>query len=287
MYFNIYQSILTMRKIICLLILNLTIIYAEAQIDVPAPSPAATIIQKFGLTEIKVEYSRPSVNGRVVFGTLLPYDSIWRTGANDPTTFTTKDSLTINGKGLPKGTYIILTRPSKLSWEVIFNKNPLVSYTNYRPEDDVLRLTVPVTMTNHHIETFTISTSDIKSDNCTLAFEWENSSVKLQLVNDVHTKVMKQIKQKLSGISQAEYTSMARFYFENGENINDALDFIIKAVAMGEGYSNLRLESLILAKSGNTKQAIIVAKKSLEKAKAVNNKDFIKMNTESIAEWEK
>lgn len=276
-----------MKKITSLFILTLFAVLVKAQIDVPVPSPAATVIQKFGLTEIKLEYSRPSVNGRKIFGNVVPFDSIWRTGANDPTTFTTKDSLTINGKGLAKGTYIILTKPGKTNWEIIFNKNPLVSYTNYRPQDDVLRISVPVNKTDELIETFTIIPAEIKSDKCTLVFEWENSVVKLQLVNDVHTKVMNQIKQKLAGLTQSEYTTMARFYFENGEDINQALTFINKAVAMGEGYGNLRLQSLILAKSGDKKQAIVAAKKSLERAMASNNQDYIRMNKESIAEWEK
>ena len=276
-----------MKKIIYLLVLIFVLQNANAQIDVPAPSPGASFTQKFGLTEIKMEYSRPSVNGRVIFGNILPFDSLWRTGANGPTTFTAQDSLTINGKGLPKGTYIILSKPGRTSWEIIFNKNPAVSYTNYIPQDDVLRISVPVSKTSTKVETFTISVSDVKSNNCMLAFEWDNVSVQLQLVHDVRNKVLKQIRQKNAGPTQSEYTAMARFYFENNENVGDALGFINKAVAMGETFANLRLQSLILAKSGDKKQAIIAAKKSLEKATAANNQDYIRMNKESIAEWEK
>ena len=120
-----------------------------------------------------------------------------------------------------------------------------------------------------------------------LAFEWDNASVQLQLVHDVRNKVLKQIRQKNAGPTQSEYTTMAGFYFENNESVSDALGFINKAVAMGETFANLRLQSLILAKSGDKKQAIIAAKKSLEKANAANNQDYIRMNKESIAEWEK
>ena len=276
-----------MKKIIYLLVLIFVLQNANAQIDVPAPSPGSSFTQKFGLTEIKMDYSRPSVNGRVIFGNILPFDSLWRTGANGPTTFTTQDSLTINGKGLPKGTYIILSKPGRTSWEIIFNKNPAVSYTNYIPQDDVLRISVPVSKTSTKVETFTISVSDVKSNNCMLAFEWDNVSVQLQLVHDVRNKVLKQIRQKNAGPTQSEYTAMARFYFENNESVSDALGFINKAVAMGETFANLRLQSLILAKSGDKKQAIIAAKKSLEKATAANNQDYFRMNKESIAEWEK
>ena len=276
-----------MKKIIYLLLFIIGLQNANAQIDVPAPSPGASFTQKFGLTEIKMEYSRPSVNGRIIFGNILPFDSLWRTGANGPTTFTTQDSLTINGKGLPKGTYIILSKPGRTSWEIMFNKNPAVSYTNYLPQDDVLRLTVPVTKTSKKIETFTISVSDIKTNNCMLSFEWDNASVQIQLVHDVRSKVMKQIKQKNAGPTQSEYNAMAKYYYDNNESISDALTFINKAVAIGETMANLRLQSQILAKSGDKKQAIVAAKKSLEKAIAANNQEYVKMNKESIAEWEK
>lgn len=276
-----------MKKIIYLLVLMLAVQTVNAQIDVPAPSPGAGFTQKFGLTEIKMEYSRPSVNGRVIYGNILPFDSLWRTGANNPTTFTTNDSLTINGKGLAKGTYIILSKPGRTGWEIIFNKNPAVSYTNYKPQDDVLRVSVPVIKTNEKVETFTIGVTDIKSNSCSLVFAWDNASVKLQLVHDVRTRVMNQIKQKLAGPSQSEYNAMARYYFDNNESISDALAYINKAVGMGETYGNLRLQSQILAKSGDKKQAIAAARKSLEKAIAANNQDYIRMNKESIAEWEK
>ena len=120
-----------------------------------------------------------------------------------------------------------------------------------------------------------------------LSFEWDNASVQIQLVHDVRSKVMKQIKQKNAGPTQSEYNAMAKYYYDNNESISDALTFINKAVAIGETMANLRLQSQILAKSGDKKQAIVAAKKSLEKAIAANNQEYVKMNKESIAEWEK
>lgn len=276
-----------MKKISSLLLVILAVQITYAQIDLPAPSQGATLTQKFGLTEIKIDYSRPSVNGREIFGKLLPTDSIWRLGANTPTTITLKDSITVNGNGLAKGTYNVIARTGKNNWEILFLNDLSMSAFTYKPASEYLKITAPVMKTGKSVESFTISTSNIKTNSCTLSFEWENSSVSLQLVQDVHTKVVNQIKQKAAGPTQAEYAAMARYYLENGDSLSDALTFINKSIEKTEGFANLRIKSLILAKSGDKAQAIETAKKSLEKAVAAKNQDYIKMNKDSIAEWEK
>jgi hypothetical protein len=274
------KQILSLLAIVCTL-------SAVAQIDLPAPSPAATLTQKFGLAELKIEYSRPSVKGRKVFGNVVSYDSIWRTGANESTKFTITDSVTIAGKGLAKGTYVLLTRPSKGSWDIIFNKNLNVSYSNYLPEYNVLTVNVKPITTNYTTETFNITTNNIKLNECTVQLAWENTIAEFTVINDPSKKILKQIKQKLDGPTASEYNAMARYYLENNLNMEEALVYINKAVIMDEGYGNLRNKSLILAKMGDKKLAIETAKKSLERAVKNKNLDYIRMNNESIAEWSK
>lgn len=259
-----------------------------AQINTPAPSQSASFIQKFGLTEIKVEYSRPSVKGRKIFGDVLPFGEIWRAGANDPTKFTTADSITVAGIGLPKGTYIILARPGATEWEIIFNKNPLVSYTNYIPSNNEIKLKIKPTILNQKVETFTISTNDIGFNSCNLDFTWENTLIRIPLTNEVDSKVMAQIKQKNDGPTVSEYNAMARYYFDNNKDAKSALEFIDKGIAKsGETYGNLWLKSSILGKLGDKKSAIEVAKKSIEKAQIAKNTDYVRMNESNIAEWSK
>jgi hypothetical protein len=262
----------------------------NAQIDMPQPSPAATLTQKVGMAEIKIEYSRPAMKGRKIMGEIVPFGDIWRTGANSPTKFTTSDSITIGGKGLAKGTYVVMTRPGKDSWEVIFNKNPAASAFNYTPEiqkDDVVKvmgkpMTLPMS-----IENFTFNIGNITANSANIEMMWENTYVTVPFTNDVDGKVMAQIKSKLDGPSQNEYFAMSQYYFDNGKGNTEALDFVNKAVAKGERFWMLRHKSLVQAKMGDKAGAIATAKRSMELAKTEKNMDYVRMNEKSIAEWTK
>ncbi len=276
-----------MKKLLLVVFTALLGFHVEAQINVPAPSPGAMFSQKFGLTEIKVEYSRPSISGRKVFGELVPFGKIWRLGANESTKFTTSDSITIAGKGLAKGTYVLLAIPDKNEWTIVFNSNIKVSYDNYKPETNVLELKVKPEMTTPAVETFTISTTNLTKNTCNLDFTWENTLIRLPMDNETNSKVLAQIKQKLAGPTQGEYLSIARYYLDNNMELKSALEYADKAITMGEGIGNLRTKALIYAKLGDKKSAIEWAEKSLAKAQKANNQDYIKMNEASIAEWKK
>ena len=280
-----------MRKvsfILTVFIMFCTITFSSAQINTPQPSPNASFTQKFGLTEIKVEYSRPGVKGRTIFGGVVPYGELWRTGANGATKFTTTDSITFGGKGLAKGTYVLLTKPGQNEWEIIFNKNPDVSVFNYKPEDNVLSVKVPVIGLPFSVESFAMITNNITNNSCDLQMLWENTMVSVPMTNDVDGKVMAQIKQKLEGPTAGEYGSMASYYLDNGKDPKQALDFMNKSLAMGgERFFTLRTKSLIQAKLGDKAGAIATAKKSLEMAKTEKNADYVRMNEKSIAEWSK
>jgi hypothetical protein len=262
----------------------------NAQLDMPQPSPASTLIQKVGMAEIKIEYSRPAMKGRKIMGEIVPFGEVWRTGANSATKFTTSDSITIAGKGLAKGTYVVMTRPGKDSWEVIFNKNPAASASNYTPEiqkDDVVKvmgkpMTLPMS-----IENFTFNIGNITANSANIEMMWENTYVTVPFTNDVDGKVMAQIKSKLDGPSQNDYFNMSQYYFDNNKGNAEALDFANKAIAKGERFWMLRHKSLVQAKMGDKAGAIATAKRSMELAKEAKNMDYVRMNEKSIAEWTK
>ncbi len=276
-----------MKKIIYSILVMLLSFQGEAQIAAPVESPSASFAQKFGLTEIKMEYSRPSVKNRKIFGNVVILDKIWRIGANGSTKFTTTDSLTVAGKGLSKGTYIMLAIPNNDEWTIIFNKNLDVSYENYKPEFNVLEVKIKPKKTAQFVETFGIQTNNITKTSCDLELAWENTLIQIPLQNDVHLKIMAEIKQKLGGPTKADFQTIAGYYYENNIDLKSALEYIDKGIAQGEGYGNLRMKSLILAKMGDKKGAIEWAEKSLVRAKMFNNSDYIRMNEESIAEWKK
>jgi Protein of unknown function (DUF2911) len=276
-----------MKKFSFLTIFILLMMSVGAQINLPVESPVASFTQKFGLTEIKVEYGRPSVKGRKIFGYVVVLDKIWRIGANATTKFTTTDSITVAGKGLPKGTYVMLAIPGKEQWTIIFNKNNEVSYENYKPAFNVLEVKIAPQTNASLVETFSIQTTNITKTTCNLELAWENTLVVIPLANEVNTKIMADIKQKLDGPTKADYQSIAAYYYENGIDLKAAITYIDKAIAQGEGYGNLRTKALILAKMGDKKAAIEWAEKSLARAKKFENADYIRMNEASIAEWKK
>jgi hypothetical protein len=261
---------------------------AYAQLETPQPSPAATFTQKVGLADIKVEYSRPAMKGRKIMGNVVPLNGeLYRLGANSATKFTTSDSLTIMGKGLPKGSYVMMARPNKDSWEIIFNKNQNVSAFNYKAEDDVVKVSVKPQTNPMTVQSFTMGIGNITNTSADIEISWENTFVAVPFTTDVDSKVMAQIKQKLDGPTQNEYFAMSQYYMDNGKDLNQALDFVNKAVAKGERFWMLRHKSLVQAKLGDKVGALTSAKRSLELAKEAKNNDYIRMNEESIKEWTK
>jgi Protein of unknown function (DUF2911) len=263
---------------------------ATAQITMPAPSTTAQVKQPVGMTEITLDYSRPSAKGRKIMGEIVPFGAMWRTGANQPAKFTTTDSITVGGKGLAKGTYIIMTKPGKDAWEVMFNKNPKANATDEKmlfPEDNVVSISVPTMKTGMMVETFTMGINNITNTAATLDIMWENTAVSVPFTNDIDAKIMAQIKQKLDGPTQNDYFNMSQYYLDSGKDASKALEFVDKALAKGERFWMLRHKSLVLAKMGDKKGAIEAAKKSLAAATEAKNMDYVRMNEKSIAEWMK
>ena len=263
---------------------------ANAQITMPAASTTAQMKQPVGMTEITLDYSRPSAKGRKIMGEIVPFGAIWRTGANQPTKFTTTDSITVSGIGLAKGTYVVMTKPGKDTWQVMFNKNPKANATDDKalfPEDNVVCISVPVKRIDFMVETFTMGIGNITNTSASLDIMWENTMVSIPFTNDIDSKIMAQIKQILDGPSQNDYFAMSQYYLESGKDAAKALEFADKALAKGERCWMLRHKSLVQAKLGDKKGAIETAKKSLAAATEAKNMDYVRMNEKSIAEWSK
>jgi len=279
-----------MKKIslVFVIALQLTIInQISAQIATPKPSPHCVLTQEVGFNEITLNYCRPSVKGRVIFGELVPYGKMWRTGANASTRIIFKDDVSIEGHDVPAGEYTLYTIPDKDEWTIIIHT--VTTYwgvgKDYKESDDLFRFKVKPIVHKKSIETMTIEFSDITSSDCDLEIKWEFTVAKFKIKTDIDKKVMAQIDDKMKGVTQATYYQSAVYYLENDKDLNKALEWIDKALVNNEQFWILSQKALILAKMGNYKEAIVVAEKSKKLAAAANNDDFVKQNEKSIVEW--
>ncbi|TAH18878.1 MAG: DUF2911 domain-containing protein [Cytophagales bacterium] len=262
---------------------------AQAQVTPPAPSPSASITQVVGLTNVSVNYSRPSAKGRAVFGSLVKYDQVWRTGANQATKITFADEVTIMGNKLAKGEYAIMSIPSQSAeWTVIFSKNLGVNEGNYKMEEDALRVKVKPTTTANKVESFTVEFTDLGTNSANLEFSWENTSVKVKIEADVDAKVEKQIADFTNPNKDANgFFQASSYYFNNGKDLNKAYDWIVKSTSMQPQFWTLYLKAQIEMKLKKYKDAIATAEKSTELAKAANNTQYVEFNEKLLAEAKK
>jgi tetratricopeptide (TPR) repeat protein len=260
---------------------------AQGQIDMPQASPICTVSQKVGLMDVTLVYSRPSARGRKIFGDVVAYDKLWRTGANMASRIQFNDSVRVNGVGL-KGDYSILTIPSMNEWTIILNKVARMSGTsNYKESEDAVRIKVKPDVIPF-TETFTIGFNYLTNNSAFVEISWETTRVSFKFETDVDAKVMRNIEQALSA-SSTSYFQAARYYYETNRDMNQALEWIDLAIAKekDELYWVVRQKALIQAKLGDYPGAIATAQRSLELAKKAGNDDYVRMNQTSIDEWRK
>lgn len=279
-----------MRKALTIIGLVLTT-GAFGQVQVPALSPEAEVEQEIGLTEVEVEYSRPSVRGRKIFGELLPYDVVWRTGANKNTTISFSTSATLNGNEIEEGEYALFTKPGKNNW-MIYLYSETENWGTPKEWDESKVITsfeIPVKRTKGIVETFTIQFESITTSSADLVLSWENTRIVIPV--EVPTKELTKtsIEETMSGdsISERDYYGAASYYLSVEEQLEDALEFIDKAIEIRgeEAFWYLRKKALIEYKLGMKEAAIKTAKRSLSSAKKAGNNDYIKMNEDSIKKW--
>ncbi|WP_413998567.1 DUF2911 domain-containing protein [Flavobacterium sp. W1B] len=280
-----------MKKVLILLAVIIANFTIEAQVKTPESSPKTTIKQVVGLTDVEVVYSRPSARGRAVFGNLIPFGKLWRTGANENTIISFSDDVVIDGKTLKKGKYALYTIPNIQSWEVIFYKTTDNWGTpqEFNEANVALRATVKEEALPKAVETFTIGFSRLDTDFAYLEIYWENSYAALKFEVPTKKTAMESIEKVLTGPSAADYFSSAQFYYLANMDVNKARTYIDKALELTQNkpFYYLRLKSLIQAKQGDKKGAIETAKLSLAASEAAGNQDYVKMNKDSIAEWSK
>lgn len=261
----------------------------NAQIKTPQPSPTMKMETTIGLTEVMVEYSRPSVKGRTIFAAdgLVPFGSTWRTGANASTKISFSNDVMVEGKEIKEGKYALYTVPNKNEWEIILYKNTTHWGVprEWMAADEVARFKVPAKAMNHMVETFTIDVTDNKINNANLAMMWDKTMVSFNVSTEVDKAVMKDIDRAMAGTSRGDYYTAARYYYDNGKDLNKALTWIKSANKIDARFWQLRLQSLIEAKLGDTASAISSATESIKLAKEAGNMDYVRMNEKSIKEW--
>lgn len=265
-------------------------ISAQAQIKTPAPSPSAKVMQTVGLTEVTIEYSRPSAKGRTIFGAdaLVPNGKIWRTGANSVTQVTFSNDVMIEGKELKAGKYGLLTMPGASNWAVHFYKFESGSWSSYKDAQPTLAVSVTPKKSSDMTETFTISLDDLKSDGATMNIKWANTVVPVKISSDSDKTVMANIEKVMAGPSPADYYNAASYYFTAGKDLDQALAWMTKATAGNDKkFWQMKRMSELYAKMGNMKDAVKTAKISLDLATKAGNEDYIKMNKDNIKEWSK
>ena len=279
-----------LKKLSILLLIVAFSTSVNAQIKTPQPSPGAKIEQVVGLTDVSVEYSRPAMRGRTIFGDLVPYGKVWRTGANANTKITFGNDVTIDGKELKKGSYAIFTIPNENSWEVVFyNDTNAGSLQKLDDSKVALRTTAQVlTMVDVTVQSFTIMIGDLTNDSAVLGFIWDNKYVGVPFGVPTDMIAAKSIESVMKGPSGNDYFQAATYYHTEGKDLKKALAWMKKATAVDNPpFWQLRRMSLIQADLGDKAGAIATAKLSLASAEKANNADYVKMNKESIAEWQK
>lgn len=281
-----------MKKALTILSLAGLMAISQSQVSTPAASAPTEMEITVGLTKIELEYSRPNKNEREIFGNLVPYGKIWRTGANKNTTISFSDDVIIDGQTLKAGKYAIFTKPEKENWEIYFYSETENWGVPEKWDDKkvLAKTTAKANKIPLEVETFSISIDDLTHDSAKLNFLWDNIYVETKIEVPTDKKVMASIDAAMKGSPTAQdYMAAANYYFTAGKDIQQAKKWFDQGMKLNKDpkFYQLRQQSLIYAKAGDMKGAISLAEKSLDAATKAGNSDYIKMNEESIKEWSK
>lgn len=254
----------------------------------PQPSSGQTIIQDFGLGKITLIYSRPNVKGRKIFGGMEPLGTVWRNGANAATRIKFTDAVKIEGKDLAAGEYGLFSIPGKNEWTVIFSKTPdqWGAYT-YKESDDVLRVSVKTTTLKDKVETLTMQFAAVTETSAALNMMWENSAYTINITTSIDEKVMANIAEAMKG-EKKPYFNAALYYFQNGKDLKQALAWMTEAEKSDQKAPWFKLwKGRIQLKMGDKAAAAITAQQGIEAAKAQNIDEYVRLNSELLAQAKK
>ncbi len=275
-----------MKKLVLLCLLFASMEYTFAQgIQTPVASPRQAVTQEFGLGEIRLSYSRPATKDRVIFGDLVPFDKVWRTGANSPTTLEFTQEVIIGDKKIAPGKYGLVTIPGKTSWKIIItSQTDINSPALYKPENNIVEINAPVVALNSKVESFSIAFDNITNNSAELIISWDKTAVKLPIRNDIDGKIMAQINEVMNSDSDKKpYFQAAMYYLENGKDLKKAHEWINAAVKETPDFFWIQHnKAKIEAALGMKDAARASALKSIELAKAAKNDDYVKLNQDLL-----
>jgi hypothetical protein len=254
-------------------------------IKIPAPSPTQTIKQDFALSNIALSYSRPLKNGRVIMGDLVPYGKVWRTGANSATTITFGEDVKFGDVAVKAGKYGLLTIPGAQSWTVILTSSlDVTSPAAYKAENDIARVKVKPVALPFSQESFTIEFEKVRANSVVLALSWDKTKVPVVITADIDGKITAQIEEAMQSAEKKPYFQAAVYYFENGKDLNKAVEWIDEATKQSpDAFFIWYQKARINAKAKNIKVAKEAAQKSIELATAAKNDDYVALNKKLLA----
>lgn len=263
-----------------------SLISIAQQIQMPQASPSAKIAQKVGLTDVTVDYSRPSTKDRKIFGELVPYGQVWRTGANGATVLSFSTDVLIDGKTIPAGQYALYAIPGKSEWTMILSKNiKLWGAIGYDPSEDILRFKAQPAKLSKKSETFEISFANMTDTGSDISLKWEKTKVDFRIETEVDPLVMAQIKEYVIESDSTDPSllySAASYYYTNSKDLNLAYDWINESVDEDPKYWTMHLKAKIEAALGKKTDAVESAEEAIGLAEEAGNPDYVGLNERLI-----
>lgn len=284
--FDIFtQNIKNMKKIFLVATAFVLFNSADAQnLNSPQASPTQTVKQNFGMGSIELSYSRPGIKGRKIMGGLVPFNKVWRTGANSATTITFSDDVNIGGKDLKAGKYGLLTIPGEKKWTIIISNDATVNQpSDYKQENDAARVEADVVPLSFTIENFTIGISDLTSNSCKVGLMWENTYVSFDVTTGTDKKMMAEI-DKIMNKDNKPYYAAAAYYYDNDKDLNQALTWVNKALETNkEAFWMYMLKARVHKKLGDKAASKTAATTCKDLAAKAKNDDYVKIASDFLA----